>query len=502
MTLARAISYVSLCAFFTIGSIDWAESSERGRLRPDRSTGASAPAKQAQAPARPIVLEPDPPGLCMGHGDLNSISLTDWETGLEDWTVGTHDTAANFDTPDWAVIESLPDSRPGKAAFVADLEAGDDCEFEDITGALTLDSPPILIPADTPVPRVSVDHWFATEFGWDGGNIKISVNGAGFNLIPSSAFEFNPYKSTLFSAAQGNTNPLAGEDAFTGANDQQTGSWGQSHINLFGIAEAEDTIELRFDFGVDCGNGLIGWYVDEVEVYSCSAEPLPGNCGNGVLDTDEECDDGNTFIDDGCSNTCQIEEGWQCTDPTPPGNVLDGSFEAGTPNSSWEEDSTNFDSPICVEGGTECGEGTVTGPADGTFWAWFGGANPEGIGVYEESSLSQAVVIPSTSDELRFELEAGECDSASDYLEVLVDGDQEFLINGSSSLCGNPGYTTQSVDISAYADGASHTVEFHSESFAVNQDVSNFFVDVVSVPGQPSICTIDQIIFFDGFESN
>ena len=498
MTLARTISCICLCAFFTIGSIDWAESSERSRLRPDRSAGLSAPAKQVQALAGPNVLEPDPPGLCVGHGDLNSISLTDWEAGLQGWTVDTHDIAnpATFDTLDWAVVETLPDSRPGKAAFVADLEAGD-CEIDDETGALTLDSPPILIPVDTPVPRVSVDHWFATEFGWDGGNIKISVNGGGFNQIPNSALDFNPYKSTLFSASQGNTNPLAGEQVFTGADDQQTGNWGQTHINLFGIAEAEQTIQLRFDFGVDGCDGLIGWYVDEVEVYSCSAEPPPSDCGNGVLDTNEGCDDGNTFIDDGCSNACQIDDGWQCTDPTPPGNVPDGSFEAGTPNPFWTESSTNFGTPICDEVGLECGTGSGTGPADGIFWAWFGR-----IEAYEESSLSQAVVIPSTSDELRFELEASVCDSASDYLEVLVDGSQEFLINGSSSLCGNLGYTTQSVDISTYADGASHTVEFHSESFAVNQDVSNFFVDVVSVPGKASICTIDQIIFSDGFESN
>jgi len=301
MTLARPISYVCLCAFCTIGSIQWAESSERGRLRPDRGAGVSAPAKQVQALAGLNVLEPNPPGLCVGHGDLNSISLTDWETGLEEWTVGTHGIADpdTFDTPDWAVVENLPDSRPGKAAFVADLQSGD-CADDDESGALTLDSPSILIPAGTLVPRISVDHWIATEFAYDGGNIKISVNGSGFNLIPKSAIDFNPYNSTL---NNGSTNPLAGEDAFTGANDQQTGSWGQSHINLFGIAAAENTIQLRFDFGVDGCDGLIGWYVDEVEVYSCSAELPPSDCGNGVLDTGEQCDDGNTFIDDGCSNT-------------------------------------------------------------------------------------------------------------------------------------------------------------------------------------------------------
>ena len=37
-------------------------------------------------------------------------------------------------------------------------------------------------------------------------------------------------------------------------------------------------------------------------------------CGNGVLEHDEECDDGNTANGDGCSDTCQIEIGNTCGD--------------------------------------------------------------------------------------------------------------------------------------------------------------------------------------------
>jgi fibro-slime domain-containing protein len=39
-------------------------------------------------------------------------------------------------------------------------------------------------------------------------------------------------------------------------------------------------------------------------------------CGNGVLDNDESCDDGNLVSGDGCSATCTtIEPGWQCLVP-------------------------------------------------------------------------------------------------------------------------------------------------------------------------------------------
>ena len=36
---------------------------------------------------------------------------------------------------------------------------------------------------------------------------------------------------------------------------------------------------------------------------------IAGICGNGVVEANEECDDGNTVDGDGCSSTCNIEEG-------------------------------------------------------------------------------------------------------------------------------------------------------------------------------------------------
>lgn len=222
----------------------------------------------------------NPPARCEGFGDLQSISLTDWEAGsLGSWTAGTHGIADPdfFDTPDWAVVGSLPDGRTGKAAFVADQENGN-CLDDDKSGALTLDSPPIVIPAGTKVPRISIDHWFATDKRWDGGNFKISINGGDFNLIPGFVIEEGAYNSTLFTIADNkNLNPLAGQDAFTTDDNQPSGSWGQSHINLLGIAEVGDTIILRLDFGIDECDGWIGWYVDEVEFYSCSTEFPPSD---------------------------------------------------------------------------------------------------------------------------------------------------------------------------------------------------------------------------------
>ena len=168
--------------------------------------------------------------------------------------------------------------------------------------------------------------------------------------------------------------------------------------------------------------------------------------------------------------------------PYPLHPAPDPGFEAGTPNPSWVEileQPHRHPDLRRVQSADWAGHG----PSEGTFWAWFGGVTPS-----QEGSLTQSVVIPSTVTELTFDLEVPVCDSASDYVEVLIDGTREWLIDGSSPLCGIEGYATQSVDISAFADGGAHDLEFHSITVSENGGVSSFFIDVVALPGEPSIC--------------
>jgi fibro-slime domain-containing protein len=45
---------------------------------------------------------------------------------------------------------------------------------------------------------------------------------------------------------------------------------------------------------------------------------IPPGCGNGTLDNNEECDDGNTASGDGCSLACRQETDWDCPTPGAP----------------------------------------------------------------------------------------------------------------------------------------------------------------------------------------
>lgn len=152
--------------------------------------------------------------------------------------------------------------------------------------------------------------------------------------------------------------------------------------------------------------------------------------------------------------------------------VVDGGFEAGTPNPNWNEASTNFGTPLCDVGA--CGMGTGTGPFAGTFWAWFGGTTAA-----ETGSVSQDVTIPAGTAELSFQFENVVCDSgaATDFIEARIDGNVVF-----SHTCADGTvfpYEPRNVDVSSFADGGTYTLEFFSDKAA--GDGANFFVDDVSL---------------------
>jgi hypothetical protein len=173
----------------------------------------------------------------------------------------------------------LPGDHSGSTAFAVDLNGGD-CGggAGDISGMMSMVSPVIHIPSTkTLTPRLSFDHYVATEEGWDGGNLKISINGAAFVIVPASAYTFNPYNTTLQTVAAGNTDPLAGQPAFSGTDGGSLfGSWGQSQIDLLKLGvKPGDNIQLRYDFGMDGCTGNDGWYVDNIQVSACNVKKTP-----------------------------------------------------------------------------------------------------------------------------------------------------------------------------------------------------------------------------------
>jgi cysteine-rich repeat protein len=91
------------------------------------------------------------------------------------------------------------------------------------------------------------------------------------------------------------------------------------------VPTCDDRLRNGDERGIDCGGscgGVCGEGArcaadDECEEFSgcvlgrCARYPL---CGNGIIDPEESCDDGNRFWDDGCGGICWPETtmGWVC----------------------------------------------------------------------------------------------------------------------------------------------------------------------------------------------
>lgn len=219
------------------------------------------------------LLAKSPPALCPTGAAVPLLSDTfdgGKKAGVR-WVATHAGTAAEFTARDWGVVTNLPGGRSGYGIFAADPNIGSCAVGSDQSGLQRLESPEITVPAGTASLRLTFDHWVATEASFDGGNLKISVNGGAWQLVKAADFIYNPYNATMATAAAGNTSPLAGEPGFSGSDGGAVaGSWGRSIVNLAPYANPNDKVKLRFELGNDGCGGTFGWYLDDVMVYRCT----------------------------------------------------------------------------------------------------------------------------------------------------------------------------------------------------------------------------------------
>jgi Zn-dependent metalloprotease len=227
---------------------------------------------------RPLLAKDPPADTCPSARNVQvNVFADDFEgdpTGK--WTISRDVSSSDTFTPrDWLWVNQLPDGRVGSGFFAPDPL--DDCTSAPPgeAGVLHLDSPEITLPRMIGGPHLSFDHYVATEAGYDGGQLMVSVNGDPYQLVDSSAFIYNAYNMTLFPVPAGFElqAPRAGQEAFSGVDERSftKGSWGTSIVDLTRYARSGDRVRLRWDFSTDyCFGTNLGWYVDNVRVYACA----------------------------------------------------------------------------------------------------------------------------------------------------------------------------------------------------------------------------------------
>ena len=225
-------------------------------------------ASEAQGQTDLVLEAADPTTLCI---QPQVLFEDDFENGPGRWTVTNSGAPTTFS---WMLSTGpLPFARPGVAWFTGDFPNGVGCLTGGTSASHSLLSPEIPLPPGLTSLQLIFTHYLASEGQFDGGNLKVRLNGRTVSTVPRTAFKFNPYNGRLLSAGQGNTNPLGGQEAWTGIG----GEWGTTVVDLSSFIAGTTTIQVRFDFGRDECDGGEGWYVDDLKLVtcvSCSAAPL------------------------------------------------------------------------------------------------------------------------------------------------------------------------------------------------------------------------------------
>ncbi|MBI4717813.1 MAG: M4 family metallopeptidase [Planctomycetes bacterium] len=248
------------------------------------STSAFTAADAAEVNEALLAVEMNTQGRCGASADLLNpaspatctprvtLFRDQFDSGINGWAVSNTNPPTDYN---WLQTPDLPAGRQGTAWYCPDPDVGN-CTTIDESAVHTLISPSIALPGTIPQPTLAFTHYFASETGWDGGNVRVRVNGGPWQLVARTDFTYNPYNTTLNTAGAGNSNPMAGEPAFTGVS----GKFGTSLVNLSRFVSGGETIQVRFDFGKDACAGIDGWYLTDFEVFVCGCDAAAG-CDDG-----------------------------------------------------------------------------------------------------------------------------------------------------------------------------------------------------------------------------
>jgi hypothetical protein len=113
--------------------------------------------------------------------------------------------------------------------------------------------------------RLHFWHWYRTEAGYDGGNVRVSTDqGATWTVVSP----LGGYPGRL----SGSCNPLSGQLGYCGSQM----SWTEAIIDL--NAYVGRSVRVRLSFGANSGTNYRGWYVDD---FSLEGSLLPADVAQG-----------------------------------------------------------------------------------------------------------------------------------------------------------------------------------------------------------------------------
>jgi len=194
-----------------------------------------------------------PSGLSTG----SSLSLfqDDFESGSTQWTKQNA----------WSVQDWYSTSP-------THMFYGDDAQFSNVS-SLAMKTR-VLLPAGSKA-YLHFDHAFlfdytlyqGTNYYFDGGVLEYSLNNGGTWLNAQPLFSAGQNYNGAIYNYQGTTNILKGRSAFVGDSHGYVSS-------LYDLSSlAGKRVQFRWRLGTDSTVAFLGWFVDDVQIYTCIPSP-------------------------------------------------------------------------------------------------------------------------------------------------------------------------------------------------------------------------------------
>jgi cysteine-rich repeat protein len=217
-------------------------------------------------------------------GPLREVYCTDFES--DPFAAGwTHGRVSGTDDWEWGVPDGDPSNGDPATAASGTHAIGNDLALGNRNGTYSASSSnwvmsPVIDVSHATGVRLQYERWLTVEDGfYDDAEVRAD------DVKVWSNFD------------------TGDEDADTAHTDRE---WRFHDVDLAAQA-ADGSVQIKFVLTSDEGLELGGWNVDDFCIMA-RTNILPG-CGDGDLGGVEECDDGNNRADDGCSESCTIEEG-------------------------------------------------------------------------------------------------------------------------------------------------------------------------------------------------
>ena len=229
--------------------------------------------KLTSDPTNPDILPPINGSMLAGLADPSGASINITQQPVDTTFVGGSGVAfvsQDFNANNGGFTVTTPQTYPAPGPW--QYSAGSGSWQESGSGPETghpntsfLDSPGLTVTVAGQV-VLSFNHRWSREqdsVNWDGNQVRLSVNGGAFTVVPGGSFSSNSYNGSV---GGGSSSALSGQQAFVGTSPGFVLITSVANLGTFQVG---DVVIVRFmaaSDGNSTGPNLPGWEIDSMSL--------------------------------------------------------------------------------------------------------------------------------------------------------------------------------------------------------------------------------------------